>query len=383
MGSHFTAGAGVSSPISKRCSQFANLQQTYGNQAVLRMLRSSSAVTSSRAGGLGQRKCAKCEQEEELIKAQSGSGSHIYVNSGVEAQIQSLRGGGQALLEEIRAFFEPRFGYDFSQVRIHTDLHAANTANLLHASAFTIGQDIVFGTDKYTPKTTAGKRLLAHELTHVRQQGRLAQAKRINQPNIMRQSKPRLNPRSRTVYSIRLDFYPGKPIDAAEVLLSQVAKRRQKAGKTFALPIEELEDIFISFKIIAETIKKRTHRTKVLPFISEVHILGHGNPGAFGIGSFLYKIRDLKKLKTGRAQQYMKSNATIYLEGCNVAAGKKGKAFIQQLGRIFFGKKTGFIWGNTCLVTAPMGINLTKCKPVKYKYPNDFRKLNPQRLRRR
>ena len=65
MESHLTAGAGVSCPTSKRRSQFANLQQTYGNQAVLRMLRSSIAGISSGAGGMVQRKCAKCDQEDE------------------------------------------------------------------------------------------------------------------------------------------------------------------------------------------------------------------------------------------------------------------------------------------------------------------------------
>ena len=72
--------------------------------------------------------------------------------------------------EFIRAFFEPRFGYDFSKVRIHADNRAVETAQALNARAFIVGRDIVFGAGEYAPKTPQGKRLIAHELTHVVQQ---------------------------------------------------------------------------------------------------------------------------------------------------------------------------------------------------------------------
>jgi Domain of unknown function (DUF4157) len=80
-------------------------------------------------------------------------------------------GGGQRLAEPVRAFFESRFGYDFSQVHVHSDARAAESARAVNALAFTTGRDIVFGTGNYSPQTTEGKRLLAHELTHVIQQG--------------------------------------------------------------------------------------------------------------------------------------------------------------------------------------------------------------------
>jgi len=65
---------------------------------------------------------------------------------------------------------EPRFGHDFSQVQVHTDEKAADSARSVNALAYTVGRDVVFGTGQYAPETTAGKRLLAHELTHVVQQ---------------------------------------------------------------------------------------------------------------------------------------------------------------------------------------------------------------------
>lgn len=78
--------------------------------------------------------------------------------------------GGQPLDTATRAFMEPRFGHDFSQVRVHTDEQAANAAAGMQARAYTVGSDIVFGAHEYAPDTTAGRHLLAHELTHVVQQ---------------------------------------------------------------------------------------------------------------------------------------------------------------------------------------------------------------------
>lgn len=69
-----------------------------------------------------------------------------------------------------RAFFEPRFGMDFSAVRLHTDEKAAQSARAVNALAYTAGRDIVFSEGQYRPSTTQGRELLAHELTHVAQQ---------------------------------------------------------------------------------------------------------------------------------------------------------------------------------------------------------------------
>jgi hypothetical protein len=81
-----------------------------------------------------------------------------------------LRGGGQPLPQSLRAFFEPRFNLDFSSVRLHTGAEAARSARNLGARAFTVGNNIVFGGGEYAPEATAGRNLVAHELTHVVQQ---------------------------------------------------------------------------------------------------------------------------------------------------------------------------------------------------------------------
>lgn len=79
---------------------------------------------------------------------------------------------GQPLDLATRGFMEPLFDHDFSQVRIHTGSKAQESANAVRAKAYTIGKDVVFGAGQYAPGTTAGKLLLAHELTHVVQQSR-------------------------------------------------------------------------------------------------------------------------------------------------------------------------------------------------------------------
>ena len=82
-----------------------------------------------------------------------------------------LRSPARPLAPQTRALMEAHFGHDFSQVRIHADTGASHAADAVQAQAFTYGSDIVFGSGKFAPSTQAGLRLLAHELTHVVQQG--------------------------------------------------------------------------------------------------------------------------------------------------------------------------------------------------------------------
>jgi hypothetical protein len=88
----------------------------------------------------------------------------------VERAIEGARGGGQALDSTVRHRMEPSFGADFSGVRIHTDARADDLNHSLNAKAFATGQDIFFRQGAYSPGTSSGRELLAHELTHVVQQ---------------------------------------------------------------------------------------------------------------------------------------------------------------------------------------------------------------------
>lgn len=110
------------------------------------------------------------EEEEEMLQGKAADSGGLPVSNQVQLQINNLRGGGHPLPESVRGFFEPRFGYDFSDVRTHTDAQAVATAKTINAKAFTVGRDVAFGAGQYSPETKEGKKLLAHELTHVVQQ---------------------------------------------------------------------------------------------------------------------------------------------------------------------------------------------------------------------
>lgn len=104
--------------------------------------------------------------------------AQIQCKSTVEAAASSrtvpvadvLGAPGHTLGESVRGFMEPRFGFDFSRVRVHTDPAAARLAEMLDALAYTVGPHVVFAPGRYEPHTSAGLRLLAHELAHVVQQ---------------------------------------------------------------------------------------------------------------------------------------------------------------------------------------------------------------------
>lgn len=128
-----------------------------------------------------QRMCSECEEElhrqedeeEQPLQAKSTTGTAPSVSAKTAQQIDGLRGSGQPLSPSERAYFEPRFGNDLGQVRIHNDSRAAATAKDIQAKAYTTGHDVVFGAGQYAPNTSEGQRLMAHELTHVvQQQGR-------------------------------------------------------------------------------------------------------------------------------------------------------------------------------------------------------------------
>jgi hypothetical protein len=112
----------------------------------------------------------KLAEEEEFIQAKNNTGISPQVTPGIAQAMHSIRGSGQPLTAAERAFFEPRFGTDFSKVRVHTDNRAARTAQSINARAFTLGRDVVFGAGQYSPGTQSGRSLLAHELVHVVQQ---------------------------------------------------------------------------------------------------------------------------------------------------------------------------------------------------------------------
>ncbi len=110
------------------------------------------------------------DDEDESVQAK---GEMVpVVTPQMKSELNSSRGGGELLSGEVRSFMEPRFGRDFSNVRVHTGSRTTSLAKGLRAQAFTRGSDVYFGSGKYAPNTSSGKRLVAHELAHTVQQGR-------------------------------------------------------------------------------------------------------------------------------------------------------------------------------------------------------------------
>lgn len=107
------------------------------------------------------------ELEESVAPKAAGAPS---MTPGTESAIDRSRGAGRPLGGDSRGFFEPRFGRDLRDVRVHTDPSAARLASDLGAQAFTVGRDIYFAEGRYQPGTDSGRSLLAHELTHTVQQ---------------------------------------------------------------------------------------------------------------------------------------------------------------------------------------------------------------------
>jgi hypothetical protein len=113
--------------------------------------------------------CEDCKKKRLGVVQRFPSGTKP---SSVPAIVhETLESPGQRLDSVTRGLLEPRFGHDFSHVRVHTDARANVSAQAVRALAYTVGNNIVFGAGQYTPQTQAGLRLVAHELTHVVQQG--------------------------------------------------------------------------------------------------------------------------------------------------------------------------------------------------------------------
>ena len=112
------------------------------------------------------------EEEEEMLQPKSSQQSQATIASQkIHSQINNSRGSGSSMDKQTLSFMGNRFGTDFNKVNIHTNHSAVLLNKQLNAQAFTVGNDIYFNSGKYNPGSYGGKRLLAHELTHVIQQG--------------------------------------------------------------------------------------------------------------------------------------------------------------------------------------------------------------------
>ncbi len=136
----------------------------------------------------GDHECATCKDEKKKVQTKPASAPKAAGTPAPPAVHRTLQSPGQPLDAASRSLMESRFGHDFGHVRVHTDNHAAQSAHAVNALAYTVGSDVVFAAGQYAPGTAHGQRLLAHELTHVLQQGDAS-----NQPVLQRFAASEVN----------------------------------------------------------------------------------------------------------------------------------------------------------------------------------------------
>ena len=363
--------------ITDRRQQFSRLHAAYGNQAVLRMLDRSGPAVSPSSPGVLQRKCAcggsggvtgecaECKDKRggALQRAAARPGSVDAVPPIVH---EVLRSPGRPLDPATRAFMEPRFGHqfasvpshrespriatsalrlgepgdryeqeadrsaelvmrsssfsapahDFSRVRIHTGEQAARAAAGVNARAFTVGSDIVFGANRYSPGTSAGNRLLAHELTHVVQQ---------SAPGFVRRIQREL------IYASDYSADPAYKNDAEEIANKHwmptspdfQAAAQNSGGGTGAGNLLAVTDYL---------------KAKKPGSITTLGLIGHANKDVFALGGFVKRDGEVTATSHGtidktsldlavmsgdipRVRDRFASNGKIILYACNTGAG--------------------------------------------------------------
>jgi len=187
---HVAMLSGTRSDV-QMASLVMNLQQTYGNRYVQRLVesvnvrakltvnqpddrfereadRAAEAVAGDTASGVQRQ---EGEEEEAEVQTKSPENKIQMVSEDLESRIKEARGSGQSLGNTARKPMERAFGADFSGVRVHTDSQADELNRQLSARAFTAGHDIFFRQGEYNPDSGGGRKLIAHELTHTIQQG--------------------------------------------------------------------------------------------------------------------------------------------------------------------------------------------------------------------
>ncbi len=217
----------VSSQLSPDGRRAPQLPRGYGNQAMLRLMqRSRPAVQTkltinqpgdayeqeadrvadlvmrmtdadialSRAPLGISRKCAACEEEDKKKLQMKSAGRGELASAEAPPIVHEvLREPGQPLDAATRAFFEPRFGYDFAGVRVHVGVAANKSAEAIKAQAYTFDRHLVFADGQYSSATRNGRHLVAHELVHLMQQAGNGGANQVAQKKVRRRPQTQVN----------------------------------------------------------------------------------------------------------------------------------------------------------------------------------------------
>ena len=174
--------------------------------------------------------CEECKKKKEEQTLQRKAAGPAETNVAPPIVHEVLNSPGRPLDRASREFFEPRFGFDFGSVRVHTGSRAAESAKTVRARAYTVGQNLVFANSQYSPHSTEGRKLLSHELAHIVQQsgGNLAVVRTKEngvtkltpaQQSVQRQCSPAPCPPA----PVPIGSYPPTPQQAEVCLQEQYA----------------------------------------------------------------------------------------------------------------------------------------------------------------
>lgn len=178
----------------RTAAQVMNIRNLDTSQPVLREMSSekkeadvqtnplAASISPLVQGEMKQEVGAEPIQTKLSLPRAEEEGGAFESSNWPETQLSSSKDRGAPLPDEVRTFMEPRFGADFSQVRVHADEAAARKTSALYARAFTRGPDIFFNRGQFAPEMPAGRQLIAHELTHVVQQSRLPSGDGVGLP---------------------------------------------------------------------------------------------------------------------------------------------------------------------------------------------------------
>jgi hypothetical protein len=280
-----------------------------------------------------------CKEEDEIVQTKSVDNAGTVNHSLIQSVLSSP---GQPLDATTRSFMEPRFRQDFSRVRVHTDRQAAESARAVNARAYTVGWNVVFGVGQYALQTSVGRRLLAHELTHVVQQK--SESSNQVRSSIQRQSKKK---KLRRDVALLLTDEPFAVTEAKTLTLNGVILRAQNVNQ------------------LAKMLKRIKFPIRNLVIIS--HSLRSGDIG-FSSGSsttFVMPSKLASKLMGSIASQY--APELVDFRGCSIGSSPAGMEKIRKA----LGAKA-IIAGNCYMILLTRGpISIDKQRITKPKQVNE------------
>ncbi|WP_461304613.1 eCIS core domain-containing protein, partial [Aureisphaera sp.] len=251
-----------------------------------------------------------------LVQKKGEQGGEGQASSALTQQIGSSKGGGQSMDKGTQSFMESRFGADFSGVKIHTGPKAAAMSSELNAQAFTVENDIFFNEGMYSPNSTSGKHLLAHELTHT-----------IQQKGIQRKIQRKTKDKKCAVHA----YDNSSGTDKAVI--------PQKSGSfPYQIGVSSVDNMVTK---VNNYIESKDNSCKC---VSRLEVRGHGTDGYQSVGNGTKYVNDDKALVHDSKQSHLEklkkikfcNSGMLLLTGCHTGRGK-GKDLLKKVSNILPG----------------------------------------------